>query len=178
MEHDPELFAHLHHLLVRRGIRKLSALKHLPLFAEFEFYGKLLPRTVLDRKAWFEHLLKRSDCHDLVFFDPDIGLEVPSVARNRKHANRYLYYDELAPFVTPNRVVLVYQHYSREQRPEYEARIAQKLRDRCRVEHIAVLRTSAVGFFGGYGETESNRIERSLSLLKDRWSDRFEVVRL
>lgn len=176
--YDSDLFSALRHLVVRRGIRKLAALKHLPLFAEFDFYGKVLPPTAAERQAWFERLLARSSEHDLVFFDPDNGLEIASVSHGQRNAVRYLYYDELAPFVTPDRLVLIYQHYPREPRPEFEARIAAKLRDRARFEHVTVLRTPSVGFFAAYSKAEQGRVSKALEGVQSEWGERFKIISL
>jgi hypothetical protein len=50
------------------------------------------------------------DC-DLIFFDPDNGLEVKSKPKDRKNSCKYS--DELARAYANNKSVLVYQHFRR-----------------------------------------------------------------
>jgi hypothetical protein len=46
---------------------------------------------------------------DLVFFDPDNGLDVPSVSKGRKRSSKYVFLDEVADHYAAGRSVLVYQ---------------------------------------------------------------------
>jgi hypothetical protein len=48
---------------------------------------------------------------DLVFFDPDNGLEVKSVLKGRKRSNKYVLLDEIADQYRAGRSTLIYQHF-------------------------------------------------------------------
>jgi len=63
----------------------------------------------------------------LVFFDPDMGLEV-SKPRRRKLSCQYLYWDELQATFDAGSSVLIYQHFPRQKRDEYIPGIAQQLK--------------------------------------------------
>jgi hypothetical protein len=63
-----------------------------------------------------------------MFFDPDNGIEVPSVAKGRKKSSKYVYWDEIATAFGSNRSLLIYQHFTREKRQAFVARLAHCLR--------------------------------------------------
>lgn len=66
---------------------------------------------------------------DLVFFDPDNGLEVKSVSKGRKRSSKYAFLDEIADHYRAGRSVLVYQHLDRQlPRKAFVEKKAAKLR--------------------------------------------------
>jgi hypothetical protein len=68
---------------------------------------------LLDRSVWLKHGLELTvDC-DLVFFDPDNGIEIASVPKYHPKAGKYIYWDELAPFWERGKTLLIYHHLNR-----------------------------------------------------------------
>jgi len=69
------------------------------------------------RKTWLNGAIKAvSEC-EIVFLDPDNGLEVNSVKNYRqKSAGKYVYYDEINSFMESqkNKICIIYQHATRE----------------------------------------------------------------
>jgi len=50
---------------------------------------------------------------DLVFFDPDNGLEVKAVPIGRKRSNKYVFESEIGDHYRGGRSALIYQHFPR-----------------------------------------------------------------
>lgn len=65
------------------------------------------------RNAWFRECLHGTKNCELVFFDPDNGLEIPSVPKHHPRAGKYIYWDELAPFWNRGHTLLIYHHLNR-----------------------------------------------------------------
>jgi len=65
------------------------------------------------RMEWFGDLYDRLEAADLVFFDPDTGLETPSRGRHTDEGPKYVCYDELKPFYDRGQSLIVYQHADR-----------------------------------------------------------------
>lgn len=61
--------------------------------------------------------IKRDKAFDLVFFDPDNGIEVNSTNSNNKH--KYVLWKDIEMVYTSGKSVLVYQHYSRKKRDTF-----------------------------------------------------------
>ena len=81
------------------------------------------------RKEWSERCFRATEGCDLVFFDPDNGLEVASVPRHLPNAGKYIYWEELIPFWDRGQALLVYHHLNRTMPA---ARQVGDLRDRFR----------------------------------------------
>jgi len=64
---------------------------------------------------------------DLIFFDPDNGLEV-ALPKGRKNSSKYLYLDEVGAFYASGKSQLIYQHFPRIERAAFLARCAERLR--------------------------------------------------
>lgn len=115
---DPELFDGLQDL-VATGRRSVRALIEAKLLAHRFSYETLLDDSSEARAAWFSGLAQRAGQADVLFFDPDNGLEVASVRRGRSGSRRYVYLDELAGLWRPGQAVAVYQHFPRTARAPY-----------------------------------------------------------
>lgn len=123
---DPELYDELA-ALVAAGERSVAAVERLRSLAACEFDPRPMPHGHEARSAHFAALAERATSDSLVFFDPDNGLEVPSAPKHRRGAERYLFWDELAPLRERGASVLVYQHFPRVPRPAYVERMLGRL---------------------------------------------------
>jgi hypothetical protein len=84
---------------------------------------------------------------NLVFLDPDNGLEVKSVPKGRKRSSKYAFLDEIADHYGAGRTILLYQHYP--QRLSREACVitaADRLRARLSRASIWLFETPHVAF--------------------------------
>jgi hypothetical protein len=72
------------------------------------------PRERLRYRAeWLEACLHRTRKCELVFFDPDNGLEIASIPKHHPKGGKYIYWDELAQFWRRGNALLVYHHLNR-----------------------------------------------------------------
>ncbi len=125
-ECDPDLYDELAEL-VQSGRRTLQAIQK----------GNVLPRRtrfydapltfdgmpgngsnaqqlrMKQRNAWLTGSLKATEGRDLVFVDPDNGLESRSYSRTSQYGPKYVYFDELAPHIERGHSLVVYHHFSR-----------------------------------------------------------------
>jgi hypothetical protein len=65
------------------------------------------------RNHWQQECLRLTKECDLVFFDPDNGLEVRSVPKHHPKAGKYIYWDEIAPYWRRGSALLIYHHLNR-----------------------------------------------------------------
>ena len=79
------------------------------------------------RASWLDHCFAATKESDLVFFDPDNGIEVASVPKHHPSAGKYVYWDELTRFWERGHSLLVYHHLNRTMPA---ARQVSELRDR------------------------------------------------
>jgi hypothetical protein len=119
---DPQLFDELGFLVNRN--RSLDAVQEagiLPLGTTFfeaptiglSGEGRIGARRMNYRLAWLESALKKSSGSEMVFLDPDNGIEVKSVAKDHLKAGKYIYWEELDAFWRAGKSLVVYQHLNR-----------------------------------------------------------------
>lgn len=133
---DPELYYALLRML-RDGDRSVRAVRERGLlpggtvfyegvlsFAGTPGIGRAATERRLERrKAWaWDALVATRGC-DLIFADPDNGLETRAgVPRHRLTGPKYAYFDELAPYLDRGQSLVVYHHLHRSMVHESQVR--------------------------------------------------------
>jgi len=118
---DQELYDKLKEI-VERDQRSVGSVQGAGIFPEATaFYGNLLTfeglplkkeARIAGRQEWLNGALSETKNCDLVFFDPDNGLEC-QIGPSRKKGPKYVFFDELDPFVKRGQTIVVYQHANR-----------------------------------------------------------------
>ena len=117
---DPDLFQRMRSIV--HGERSIAAVETsgaLPagtaFFGEQLVFGRREPREsrASKRLRWLEAALHAMEDADLVFADPDNGLEIASVDRLHAKGPKYAYYDDLRACWDRGQSLVVYQHTAR-----------------------------------------------------------------
>jgi hypothetical protein len=127
-ECDPELYDGLRHLLLddcgrlapgRRCVRSLGDSGLLPttavLFGEQLVYphaSRYAARMSI-RGEWLAHAMTVTARAEVVFLDPDNGIECKSISRTSRSGPKYVYWDEFSAFADRGQTVILYHHLSR-----------------------------------------------------------------
>ncbi len=85
-------------------------------------------KRIEHRRQWVENGLKKLKECDVVFFDPDNGLEVKSHKNYSNKGIKYVFYDEIAPYYERGQSLIIYQHQTREKEEKYLERL-KKIKD-------------------------------------------------
>ncbi len=132
--------------LVDGGTRSIAAVQQADIIPRARFYTPLLADSVGARQQYFEEFWRTLGRDDLVFFDPDNGLEVASVPKGRRNSAKYLYWDEVQQALGDERTVCVYQHFPRVARSPYVARLIERM-EALRPDHDGfAVTTSSVAY--------------------------------
>lgn len=116
--YDPELFAGLSKL-VQSGIRRVAALEGTAQLPGAIFMREPIPVEVpprerpLRRQDWFGRLKRDFVDRDLIFLDPDNGLEPSNCRITRRKAGKSVLLEELRSLRQPNRCLILYHHQTR-----------------------------------------------------------------
>lgn len=124
---DPELFDILAHSGSEPDRRRLQSIEDSGAIDGAVYFNDLLPDDVPGRTAFIEKCRAEFRETDLVFFDPDNGLEV-SLPKGRKNSSKYLYLDEAAAFYAAGKSLLIYQHFPRIERTAFMTARVEQLR--------------------------------------------------
>ena len=73
----------------------------------------LQERRIARREEWRQGALNLTSECDVVFVDPDNGLEVKSISRTAEKGPKYAFFDELSPYTQRDQSLVIYQHIAR-----------------------------------------------------------------
>ena len=143
---DPELFDWVKRVINLDRDRRIEKIEGSGLLGSACFQPGILTDVERERREYFGSCAVRFSGTDLVFYDPDNGLEIKSVSRGRKGSSKYLYWDEVRGTFKAGSSVLIYQHFIREKREEYIFRMTDQLQQRTNAATIFSFRTPHVLF--------------------------------
>jgi hypothetical protein len=123
---DKSLIEGLHTVVTKdlcnRSIEKIEHQNLLPL--DTKYFSKKLPNSPYsnpEREKWLENALDAMSECNIIFLDPDNGLEVQSVKKGSGKAGKYLYYDEVVAFMKGKpiktrspEICIIYHHLCRQ----------------------------------------------------------------
>lgn len=176
-DHDPELFDHLKQsVLVRqeRAVREFEASGLLP---RALFYGEITPDRADARKTWFGRFAAEVGGSDLVFFDPDNGLEVGSAPYGRVRSSKYLYWREVEETHAQGCSLLIFQYFGRHKRVPFVQRLARALKQHCGSATVYSLWTSRVVFLLAARPEHTDPLARGIERVEARWAGVIDPVR-
>ena len=174
-EFDPELFDFLSEAVLVREERSVHLIEEwdgLPA----SFLSSIVPDDRDGRIEWESSLRSLSGEHDLVFFDPDNGIEVASRPIGRKDSGKYVRWAELEAAWASGASLLIYQHFPRVPRDEFIAQMSDSLRRRLSAPHIGVLRTPRVAFFLVPQERWAEDAFQRAATVADSWEPHVRFV--
>jgi hypothetical protein len=125
----------------------LSCVKDKDILPEAIDFADLIPKRVDERRDYLTRFLTRARGADLVFFDPDNGLEVPSASYRTKRSSKHVYSDELWQTFDGGYSILLYQHFGYKKRDQFVSETAEHLQVLTGFPEVIPFRTAHVVFF-------------------------------
>ena len=177
---DPELFDILAHAAAEPDRRRLQTIEESGAIPGARYFNAALADEAAQRRSYMTKCLAEFVDVDLVFFDPDNGLETPSTASGRKNSSKYVYLDEISEFYGAGKSVLVYQHFPRKERTAFVADCVERLAAVAPDAAIWTYRTKHVVFLLLVNPENVSKVEKEARSAATRWSTDFiagELVR-
>ena len=186
---DPELHDTIAALLKvgRRRVAEVSASAILPpstIYFQVPTIGIATVKGRSERLAarthWFQHALAATRGADVVFLDPDNGVEVASVPKYAPKAGKYVYWDEIEELWQEGRSLVVYHHLNRTAKASFQtealrAKFTERLAPRL-VQPLLFRRGSCRHFWIIGQKRHARALEKSVAaLLSSGWSRHFET---
>ncbi len=140
-DYDPILYEYLKENVLRRGIRDVKILENSDILTNCRFYSEIVDDDIKLREEYFNRFLEFAKGADLVFFDPDNGLEVKSISFGKKNSSKYLYWTEVKAAYQAGHSILIYQHFPRMQREAYINNLVQQFKAITEAKHIFYYKT-------------------------------------
>jgi hypothetical protein len=167
---DPALFDWLHQVVGEEKDRRIARIEASTILGSALFQSRLLTDALRDREAYFTECAEKFVGCDLVFFDPDNGLEVKSTPRGRRDSCKFLYWQEVSSTFASGASVLIYQHFIREERGAFSARIVEELRRRLSAAAVFTFRTPHVLFLLAAHGRHLRGFRERLAVFDSHWA--------
>ena len=106
--YDPALFDALEKAPSSPHLSDLQRIETEEIVPRATFFNEFVPNSPTERDSMRTRCMVAFADRELVFFDPDVGLEVKSAKGRRR--SKYVLLDEVAGHYAAGRSVLVYQH--------------------------------------------------------------------
>jgi hypothetical protein len=146
-EFDPPLFDLLATVMNAPDKRRLLLIEESSIVPGATYYNAVVPDALEAREAYFKDALTALQSSDLIFFDPDNGLDVRSRPKGKPASSKYLFRDEVAETFMRGHSLLIYQHFPHEERVGFINRLGAELSELCKAAETWAFTTSHVVFF-------------------------------
>jgi hypothetical protein len=133
------------------------------------------------REAWLRKAVVATARCDVVFFDPDNGLETASVAPDTPKSGKYVFWEELLPFWRRGQSLVIYHHLNRTASVNKQATIlkekfAAKFADAGSIRHFLFRRGSCRHFWLVAQREHDAQLRAFIErVAQSAWHEYFEV---
>ena len=166
---DPPLFDALRNIVHHHRRRLIASAEKFGLIPGAVFFDAEFTDAPRPREALLGKLLLTCAGRELLFFDPDNGLEVQSRPWGRKDSCKYLYWREVQEVFRGGHSVLIFQHFPRVDRRRYTARLKRELARRTGAVDVFAFQTSLVVFLLVAQPQHAARLRQRARLVQARW---------
>jgi hypothetical protein len=109
--YDPDVFDHLTSVVLQQ--RSLAGLESAPFLTGSLFASEVIPASTRNRLDWVRRIEEGFEDRNIVFFDPDNGLEPSTFAHGTAKSGKSITVEEIKRFRRENRTLIVYHHQTR-----------------------------------------------------------------
>lgn len=167
--YDSELYDKLQRLLDTDVRRSVSHARAWDLVSGAAYFDQLLTDSWSARLAYFEaarHVL--GNC-DLIFVDPDNGIEVPGTKLGASGSSKYVYWTELQAIYAAGHSILVYQHFPRVVRERFIPFLASRLNEELAASTVVAFSTPYAVFFLVQQCKHADALDRATRTVEQQW---------
>ena len=174
---DPPLFDHLRELVLDQNLRDIRGAETPAILPSCRFGPGILPDDAGGRAKYFEAFMELAEGCDLVFFDPDNGIEVRSKPYGRKDSSKHVYWQELVNAFRAGPSVLIYQHFPRVKREPFIQELAKELALKTSAQEVFSFRTPRVLFLLAPPEHHRKLLEGHSEKVEEVWGSQMRLTR-
>lgn len=142
--------------------RGVHLIEKSPLLRGAEFFREIISDVPEEREGALDGCLSRFSGCDVVFFDPDNGMEISSKPPGRKGFNKYLAWGEARRFFSAGLSIAIYQHFPRQPREEFLEGFRRRLQAESGTRKTFIIRSPHVAFCLAAQKGHSMQVDRAL----------------
>jgi len=173
--YDPELYDKLRRLLDTNVRRLVSHARTWELVSGASYFEQLLDDSWSARLAYFEAARHTLGNCDLIFLDPDNGIEIPSTKLGASGSSKYVYWQELKAIYADGQSILVYQHFPRVVRERFIPFLASRLNEELPESTVVAFSTTYVVFFLVQQPKHVDALDRAIREVQQQWRGQMDV---
>ncbi len=170
-KYDDSLYVEISNLLKNNIKREVNLIEKTDLLGNSEYFSKLVPDNLELRDNWLKELIGESRNSELIFLDPDNGLEIKSKSFGTKNSSKFLYWREVQKIWEEGKSLLIYQHFIREKREVFVKRMLNSLSEKTPNSTVEAFSTSNVVFLLALQPNHHQYHQPIVSLVESKWCD-------
>ena len=174
-KYDPELYDRLQRLQHPGACRSVRYARECGLISGATYFDQLLSDAADQRDSYFRAAFAALARRHVIFFDPDIGIEVSSTQRGQRGSARYIYWTELQEAYTTGHSLLVYQHFPRVERARFVPFLADALGEQLGASAVMAFVASHVSFFLVPQTQHGVALAKAMETMRLRWRGQIDV---
>ncbi|MEQ9038602.1 MAG: hypothetical protein RIE24_09630 [Silicimonas sp.] len=132
-----------------------------------------LSDSTKDRMAFWIAARRALAEADIVFLDPDNGLDVPSVQPGQRNSSKYVTLQEVRSFYAAGKPVLIYQHYPRQKRSQFLEQCGDRLSEAMPDARLWAFQTKLTVFLMAIRPEQQSTLGPAARAVSERWDDDF-----
>jgi len=171
---DSQLFRKLRQIV--KNSRSVFEAENNSLIPSAVYHCDKVPELASEREAWLRRVLRIFRETDLVFFDPDNGIEVKSKPWRTTTSPKHLYWREVEKAWQCGHSLLIYQHFPRVERDSYVNTRIQDLKKQTSKANVFSFRTSHVVFLLVAQPRHLCPLHQRTTVVREVWGDEFKVA--
>jgi hypothetical protein len=175
--YDRQLFDRLVEALRPPATPQVSLIEGSGLLPNSRFYREVVADGRSERDIWTRGLIESAVGADLVFVDPDNGIEIPSRPVGRKGSSKYVTWSEIGQLWQIGCSILIYQHFPHRPREAFAESMASELQRRTASRYVEAIRTTHVLFLLVSQPKHEHGFRSAVHGLASRWSGQMQAVR-
>jgi hypothetical protein len=173
---DPELHKGLQALLQTNSAPRVALIEQSQLLNGVQYFSEIVPDHGDLRRTWAAKLVEVASQSELVFLDPNNGLEVPSRPYGKKFSSKYVFWHEVDQIWRGGASILIYQHYRREKRSTFIPRMVNELRRKTGACLVEAFRTPHVLFLLAGQPKHSRVLGLAIGRVAEHWPEEITPV--
>ena len=167
---DPHVYDFLRETVHVRRERSCKLVENSRLLHNATYFADPIEDDRDSRAQYFDRVLNWTADRNVIFFDPDNGLEVGSIPYGRKDSSKYLFFRELSSVFESAKSVVVFQHFPRENRDRYILRRANEIRVATQARSVQCFRTSTVAYLIAAQNSHLDMLQTCGRSVADKWN--------
>src|SRR6266536_1581539 len=173
--HDPALFDVLTRLVSSQQ-RHVRFAKNSACLRESLFFNQLVPSDRILREKWLTRALTKLAGAEVVFFDPDNGIEVRSKPKGSRGSDKYVYWDEIQRAWVKGSSLLIFQHFPRSNHQLFATTLMAKLQEHIKGGKVISLVTSNVLYLLACKPQHQLKLQKALDDIDRKWDGRISIL--